>query len=100
VTLSLGNSGPVQPGTPLTLSQGDGTTITLTASGGPVSWSISVSGGPPGHQVSVSGPSSGTLQPGQSAQVVLTAYKTVHGATLTINPGGTAYPLAAASQDQ
>jgi RNA polymerase sigma factor (sigma-70 family) len=100
LTVSLGNSGPVQPGTPLTLSQGDGTPITLTATGGPVTWSVSVSGGPPGHQVFVSGPSSGTLQPGQSAQIVLTASKAVHGATLMVNPGGAAYPLAAGSQDQ
>jgi RNA polymerase sigma factor (sigma-70 family) len=101
VSVSLGDSGPVQPGTPLTLSQdGGGTPITLTANGGVVNWSVSVSGGPPGHQVSLSGSSSGTLQPGQSAQVVLTANKAVQGATLTVNPGGAAYPLESDSQGQ
>jgi RNA polymerase sigma factor (sigma-70 family) len=101
VSVSLADSGPVQPGTPLTLSaNGSGTTITLTAIGGPVNWSVSVSGGPPGHRVSVSGASSGTLQPGQSVQVLLMASKRVNGATLTINPGGAAYPLVVNSQDQ
>ena len=101
VSVSLADSGPVQPGTPLTLSaDGGGTPITLTAVGGPVTWSVTVSGGPPGHRVSVSGPSSGTLQPGQSVQVLLMAIKKVSGMTLTINPGGAAYPLVASSQNQ
>lgn len=100
VSVSLGDSGPVQPGTPLTLSGNGGTPITLTANGGTVNWSVSVSGGPPGHRLSVSGPSSGTLQPGQSAQVLLVASKAVNGATLTVSPGGAAYPLVASSQDQ
>jgi RNA polymerase sigma factor (sigma-70 family) len=93
VSVSVGGSGPLQPGTALTLN-GDGSTpVTLTASGGPVNWSVTVSGGPPGHQVSVTGPSSGTLQPGQSAQVTIAANKTANGSTLTVNPGGAAYPL-------
>ncbi|HEY7262691.1 MAG TPA: sigma-70 family RNA polymerase sigma factor [Trebonia sp.] len=97
VSVSFGGSGPLQPGTPLTL---DGTPVTLTAAGGPVNWSVTVSGGPPGHQVSVSGPSSGTLQAGQSVQVMIVANKPDNGATLTVNPGGAAYPLVVNSQNQ
>lgn len=100
LSVFFGDSGPVKSGTALSLSQNGGTPITLTANGGPVDWSITVTGGPPGHQVAVSGGSSGMLEPGQSAQIVLTANKSVHGATLTINPGGAAYPLVASSQDQ
>jgi hypothetical protein len=84
----------------LTLSGGNGITVTLTASGGPVSWSVTVSGAPPGHQASVSGPTSGTLQAGQSAQVTIVASKPGNGGTLTVNPGGAAYPVVANSQDQ
>ena len=99
VSVSFGGSGPLQPGTALTLN-GDGTPVTLTAVGGPVSWSVTVSGGPPGHQVSVSGPTSGTLQAGQSAQVMIVANKPGNGETLTVNPGGAAYPLVVNSQNQ
>lgn len=100
VSVFLGGSGPVQPGTTLTINTGGGTPVTLTASGGPVSWSVIVSGGPPGHRASISGPSSGTLQPGQSAQVLIVASKPVTGETLTVNPGGAAYPLVVSSQNQ
>jgi RNA polymerase sigma factor (sigma-70 family) len=91
VSVSFGG-GPVQPGTALTLNGGSAT-VTLTASGGPVNWSVTVSGGPPGHMASVSGPSSGTLQAGQSAQVTIVASNPRNGQTLTVNPGGAAYPL-------
>jgi len=99
VSVSSGGSGPLQPGTALTLS-GDGTTVTLTASGGPVTWSVIVSGGPPGHLAFVSGPSSGILQAGQSVQVTIVASNPRNGQTLTINPGGAAYPLVVNSQGQ
>ena len=99
VSVSFGGSGPLQPGTALTLS-GGGATVTLTASGGPVTWSVTVSGGPPGHLAFVSGPSSGTLQAGQSAQVTIVASNPRNGQTLTVNPGGAAYPLVVNSQDQ
>jgi hypothetical protein len=101
VSVSVAGSGPIQPGTPLTLNGGgNATPVTLTASGGPVNWSVIVSGGPPGHLASVSGPSSGTLQPGQSAQVLIAAGKAGAGETLTINPGGASYPLVVNSQNQ
>lgn len=62
-------------------------TLTITASGGPVSWSISEPSSLIGA-VDYS-PGSGTLQAGQSVKVSIT----VHGiasidSTLTVNPGG------------
>jgi RNA polymerase sigma factor (sigma-70 family) len=95
VSLSvLGAGGPVKPGGTLTI--GPFTFITLTANGGPVSWSVSVSGDP-GHDISVLGPSSGTLAAGQTARVSIMAKKQVSGATLTVSPGGATYPLAISS---
>jgi RNA polymerase sigma factor (sigma-70 family) len=92
VSLSvLGVGGPVKPGGTLTI--GAFTSISLTANGGPVSWSVSVSGDP-GHDISVLGPSSGTLAAGQTARVWIMAKKQVSGATLTVSPGGATYPLA------
>jgi DNA-directed RNA polymerase specialized sigma24 family protein len=61
-------------------------TITLTAEGGPATWSISQ----PGGQLSVS-PGSGTLTDGQSVQVTIgVIYETGSTSTyyLTVEPGG------------
>jgi hypothetical protein len=62
-------------------------TVTLTAKGGPVNWSVSVPSAAAG-QIGVS-PSSGTLSAGQSTTISVSAvnansFKT----TLTIGPGG------------
>ncbi|HSZ43474.1 MAG TPA: sigma-70 family RNA polymerase sigma factor [Trebonia sp.] len=65
-----------------------GTTITLTAEGGAVSWDIAQTGGT--GTVSVS-PSSGTLKPGASSTVTVTASELAAGQTLTISPGSTTY---------
>jgi RNA polymerase sigma factor (sigma-70 family) len=65
-----------------------GTTITLTAEGGAVSWNIAQSGGT--GSVSVS-PSSGTLPSGASSTVNITASQFSAGQTLTISPGSTTY---------
>lgn len=96
-TLSVLGPGGValQPGAQLTLGFG-GAVIKLTANGGPVTWSVAVSGDP-GNNVFVFGHSSGTLAEGASATVVIFADRKVSGATLTISPGGTAYPLVITS---
>jgi RNA polymerase sigma factor (sigma-70 family) len=90
------SSPPVQPpaqGT-LTVSPGTvvltpllGSTITLTAEGGPVSWSISEPASLLGELI-VS-PSSGTLAAGQSATVSISVSGLASlDTTLTVNPGG------------
>jgi RNA polymerase sigma factor (sigma-70 family) len=90
------SSPPVQPpaqGT-LTVSPGTvvltpllGSAITLTAEGGPVSWSISEPASLLGELI-VS-PSSGTLAAGQSATVSISVSGLVSlDTTLTVNPGG------------
>ena len=64
-----------------------GSTLTLTAAGGPVSWSIS---GPASvlGELNVS-PTSGTLSAGQSTQVTITVNGVASLDTqLTISPGG------------
>jgi hypothetical protein len=64
-----------------------GSSITLTASGGPVTWSISESSSLLGH-VSVS-PSSGTLAAGQSVTVTIRVTSLIAlDSQLTVNPGG------------
>ena len=64
-----------------------GASLTLNASGGPVTWSISESGSLIG-KVSVS-PSSGTLAAGQSQRVAITVTSLLTVASdLTVNPGG------------
>jgi RNA polymerase sigma factor (sigma-70 family) len=70
----------IDPATP-----GFTASISLTASGGPVSWSITESSGLAGA-LSVT-PSSGTLAAGQSATVALTAHSVATG-QLTVQPGG------------
>jgi hypothetical protein len=64
-----------------------GSSITLTAEGGPVSWSISESAGLLGELI-VS-PSSGTLAAGQSTTVSISVSGLASlDTTLTVNPGG------------
>jgi hypothetical protein len=64
-----------------------GTQITITAVGGPVSWSISEPSALLGN-LSVS-PSAGSLQAGQSATVVVSVNGLLSLDTvLTVNPGG------------
>jgi RNA polymerase sigma factor (sigma-70 family) len=65
-------------------------TITLTAVGGPVSWSIAVSG--QGKGTFSLSPSSGSLNAGDSATVTITATPP-DGETLTVSPGGVTFTI-------
>jgi RNA polymerase sigma factor (sigma-70 family) len=78
------------PGGPLVIPPG-GLSITLTAQGGPVDWSIAVSG-VRRHHVRVH-PSSGTLADGASVRVMIKVDHTAVGETLTISPGGTVFAI-------
>jgi RNA polymerase sigma factor (sigma-70 family) len=73
--------------TTIVLSPVLGETITLTAEGGPVNWSVSEPSSLLG-ELTVA-PSSGTLQSGQSAQVTITVSGLASLDTqLTVSPGG------------
>jgi RNA polymerase sigma factor (sigma-70 family) len=74
----------------LTIPQGGTASITLTAQGGPVDWSIAVSAG--SGQVSAQ-PSSGSLAKNQNVTVTIQARKRFSGRQLTVNPGGTVFTL-------
>jgi uncharacterized protein (DUF2342 family) len=74
----------------LVVPQG-GASITLTAVGGAVNWSIAVSGGRSQH-VHVN-PSSGTLASGASVPVTITVDHTATGGTLTVSPSGTVFTI-------
>jgi RNA polymerase sigma factor (sigma-70 family) len=67
-----------------------GTTISLTAQGGPVTWSSTVSSGSGTVQLS---PSGGTINAGGTATVTVTASGSAAGRQVTINPGGTAFTI-------
>jgi RNA polymerase sigma factor (sigma-70 family) len=67
-----------------------GTTISLTAQGGPVTWSSTVSSGSGTVQLS---PSGGTINAGATATVTVTASGSAAGRQVTINPGGTAFTI-------
>jgi RNA polymerase sigma factor (sigma-70 family) len=67
-----------------------GTTISLTAHGGPVTWSSSVSSGLGTVQLS---PSSGTINAGATVTVTVTASGTASGQKVTINPDGTVFTI-------
>jgi len=89
----LGSGVSLQPGAQITVGR-FGTRLSLTASSGPVSWSITASGG-----ILVWPRSSGTLAAGSSTSVVIASMgRNVPGATLTINPGGASYPLVVNSR--
>jgi RNA polymerase sigma factor (sigma-70 family) len=75
----------------LMISQGGGASITLTAQGGPVNWSIAVSGNRSQH-VHVD-PSSGTLAAGASVPVTVTVDHAATGGSLTVSPGGTVFTI-------
>jgi len=62
-----------------------GASFTITANGGPVTWSISI---PPSliGAISVS-QASGTLQAGQSAAIAISTTLTSIESQLTVNPG-------------
>lgn len=94
LSVSLAGSGvSLQPGAQITVGR-FGTRLSLTASSGPVSWSITASGG-----ILVWPRSSGTLAAGSSTSVVIASMgRNVSGATLTINPGGASYPLVVNSR--
>jgi RNA polymerase sigma factor (sigma-70 family) len=77
-------------GGPLQIPQG-GVSITLTAVGGPVNWSIAVSGNRSQH-VHVN-PSSGTLAGGASVAVTITVDHAATGGSLTVSPGGTVFSI-------
>jgi RNA polymerase sigma factor (sigma-70 family) len=67
-----------------------GTTISLTAQGGPVTWSSTVSSGSGTVQLS---PSRGTINAGANATVTVTASGSAVGRQVTINPGGTVFTI-------
>jgi RNA polymerase sigma factor (sigma-70 family) len=77
-------------GGPLVIPPG-GLSITLTAQGGPVDWSIAVSGDRQ-HHVRVD-PSSGTLADAASVRVTIKVDHTAVGETVTISPGDTAFAI-------
>jgi RNA polymerase sigma factor (sigma-70 family) len=66
------------------------TTISLTAQGGPVTWSSTVSGGLGTVQLS---PSSGTIKAGATVSVTVSASGAASGRQVTINPGGTVFTI-------
>ena len=73
--------------TTVVLSTLGGTDVTITAAGGPVTWSVSEPSSLLG-ELSVS-PSSGTLQAGQSATIAISVSSLVSlDTTLSVNPGG------------
>jgi RNA polymerase sigma factor (sigma-70 family) len=67
-----------------------GTTISLTAEGGPVTWSGTVSSGSGTVQLS---PAGGTINAGATATVTVTASGSAAGRQVTINPGGTVFTI-------
>jgi RNA polymerase sigma factor (sigma-70 family) len=89
---STSSAPPPAPGTlsvsptSILLSLGGSADITLTASGGPVTWSIAESSSLIG-ELTVS-PASGTLAAGQSTTVSLSAGLLTVAGSLTIDPGG------------
>ncbi len=84
---------PPAPGTlsvsarTILVSVGRSATITMTASGGPVTWSITESSSLIGGLAAA--PSSGTLASGQSVTITVSASDLLTvGGQLTVNPGG------------
>jgi Viral BACON domain len=77
------------------LQSGSSATFTVTAQGGPVSWSVAVSDG--SGFVGVQ-PSSGTLAAGQQMTVTVTASHHASGRQLTVSPGGMVFTLVVSHQ--
>jgi RNA polymerase sigma factor (sigma-70 family) len=67
-----------------------GTTISLTAHGGPVTWSSTVSSGLGTVHLS---PSGGTINAGATVTVTVTASGLASGRKVTINPDGTVFTI-------
>ena len=67
-----------------------GTTISLTAHGGPVTWSSTVSSGLGTVHLS---PSGGTINAGATVTVTVSASSTASGQQVTIDPGGTVFTI-------
>ena len=67
-----------------------GTTISLTAQGGPVTWSSTVSSGRGTVHLS---PSGGTIDAGSTVTVTVTATSSASGRQVTITPGGTVFTI-------
>ncbi len=67
-----------------------GTTISLSAQGGPVTWSSTVSSGLGTVHLS---PSAGTINAGATVTVTVTASSTASGQKVTIDPGGTVFTI-------
>ena len=88
---------PAAPGTlavspsggALLVPPGD-TTISLTAQGGPVTWSSTVSSGLGTVHLS---PAGGTIKAGATVTVTVSASGTASGQQVTINPGGTVFTI-------
>jgi hypothetical protein len=78
----------------LTLTPQATSTFTITAHGGPVSWSLT---GPAGLQNTIAvSQSSGNLQPGQSATVTIAEVSVLTAnSQLTVSPGGEVITLLA-----
>jgi hypothetical protein len=66
------------------------TTISLTAQGGPVTWSSSVSSGLGTVHLS---PAGGTVNAGATVTVTVSASASASGQRVTINPGGTVFTI-------
>jgi RNA polymerase sigma factor (sigma-70 family) len=67
-----------------------GTTISLTAHGGPVTWSSTVSSGLGTVHLS---PSGGAINAGATVTVTVSASSTASGQQVTIDPGGTVFTI-------
>jgi RNA polymerase sigma factor (sigma-70 family) len=66
------------------------TTISVTAQGGPVTWSSTVSSGLGAVHLS---PSGGTINAGATVTVTVSASSSASGRQVTINPGGTVFTI-------
>lgn len=100
VSLSVLSSGgaSLPPGSQLTIGP-FGTSIVLQANGGTVNWSVTVSS-PSGRGIVVWPRQSGTLTAGATTTLWIADFGHVSGATLTIYPGGAAYPLKVTGRSQ
>jgi RNA polymerase sigma factor (sigma-70 family) len=68
-------------------------TITLTAVGGPVSWSAAQTSGHTSGQLTIS-PASGDLAAGQSVTVTIRANPHANGQVVTVTPGDTTFVIS------
>ena len=98
-------SSPAPPPTPGTLAvspaggslrvnPGRGATITLTAVGGPVSWTAADTSGGTNGELTIS-PASGDLAAGRSVTVTIRTTGQAHGLVVTVTPGNTTFVISA-----